>query len=117
MVFLANENFPRASVLLLRNEHTVHSIIEEFPGTDDPFVLSLAKEREAIILTFDKDYGELIYHRKLPVPPGVIFFRMDPLTPSEPAHIILEYLKQAEISFAGLFSTISRQKLRQRELP
>lgn len=118
MNFLANENFPKASVILLREEgHEVFYILEKFPGKDDPFVLNLAKERDEIILIFDKDYGELIYHRKLPIPLGVIFFRFDPLTPKEPAYLLLEYLKQPEIIFNNLFTVISRQSLRQKELP
>ena len=118
MVFLANENFPKASHILLREEgYTVYSILEECPGKDDPFVLELARKREAVILTFDRDYGELIYHRKLPIPHGVIYFRFDPITPTEPAHLLLEYLKQSEIAFYNLFSVITRQNLRQRELP
>lgn len=118
MIFLANENFPKAAFLLLRErQHIVHSVLEEFPGADDPFVMNLARERNAVILTFDKDYGELIYHRKLPVPPGVIFFRFDPITPLEPATLILEYLKQPEINFDNLFTVIGRESLRQRELP
>ena len=118
MKFLANENFPKASIYHLREEgHEVFSILEEFSGIDDPFVMNLAIERKALILTFDKDYGELIYHRKLPVPPGVIFFRFNPLTPLDPALLLLEYLRQPEISFNGLFTVFSRQSMRQRELP
>ncbi len=107
-----------AVVTLLREEgYEVFSIQERFSGKDDPFVLNLAKEQNALILTFDKDYGELIYHRKLPVPLGVVFFRFDPITPTEPAHLPLEYIKHPEILFDNLFTVLSRQSLRQKELP
>jgi predicted nuclease of predicted toxin-antitoxin system len=62
MDFLANENFPVVSIKLLRNAgHDVASVIEETPGNKDRGVLKRAHEENRIVLTFDRDYGELIY--------------------------------------------------------
>lgn len=62
MRFLANENFPLPSVRLLRSAgHDVLSITEESPGISDDRILARAVAEERIILTFDRDYGELIY--------------------------------------------------------
>lgn len=62
MRFLANENFPLPSVRLLRSAgHDVLSITEESPGISDDRILTRAVAEERIILTFDRDYGELIY--------------------------------------------------------
>ena len=45
----------------------------------------LAAEREKrVILTFDRDYGELLFRHRLGRPRGVIYFRYDPATPEEP---------------------------------
>ena len=61
MDFLANENFPVNSIRLLRKVgHNVASIIEDTPGVKDYTILKRAYEEKRLILTFDRDYGELI---------------------------------------------------------
>ncbi len=73
MYFLANENFPLLSVRLLREmNYDISSIMENSPGIPDAEVLSRSATENQIILTFDRDYGELIYLLKLPTPKGVI---------------------------------------------
>jgi len=65
MRFLANENFPFPSIRILRdNGHDVKSIGEEMFGITDIEVLDVAKNENRIILTLDKDYGELIFLHK-----------------------------------------------------
>lgn len=56
-MFLANENFPRPSIILLRqNGFEIKSIQEGFPGISDDLVINMASEMDLIILTFDSDY-------------------------------------------------------------
>lgn len=117
MNFLANENFPLSSIKLLRNSgHNVVSILEETPGAKDSHILKRAYKEKLIILTFDRDYGELIYrHRALP-PRGIVYFRFDPSTPQEPAEILSKILNQKAISLLEKFTVIERNKIRQRIL-
>lgn len=62
MRFLANENFPLPSIILLRQGgYDVASMTEDSPGMEDSEVLTRASDEQRIILTFDRDYGELIY--------------------------------------------------------
>lgn len=76
MRFLANENFPLPSISLIRSSgYDVKSIGEEMKGVTDSEVVALAQREDLIILTFDKDYGELIFRHGLSNPPAVIFFR------------------------------------------
>jgi len=71
MRFLANENIPLGSVIYLRKAgYDITAVIEEMSGAKDEEVLEYATEKNSIILTFDRDYGELIYERKLLVPVG-----------------------------------------------
>ena len=75
-MFLANENFPRPSTILLReNGYIVKSIQEDYSGIDDVAVIKMAQEQNLIILTFDRDYGELIFKYAKDNPPSVVFFR------------------------------------------
>jgi predicted nuclease of predicted toxin-antitoxin system len=62
MRFLTDENFPQASVHRLREAgHDVFDVTERMPGATDLEVLGCAAEGARILLTFDRDYGELIY--------------------------------------------------------
>jgi predicted nuclease of predicted toxin-antitoxin system len=118
MRFLANENFPLASVNCLRRVgHDIAATIEDTPGAKDPEVLARAVREGRIILTFDKDYGELIYRLGLPPPAGVVYFRFDPVTPEEPAEHLLRLLIVNDMSLEGRFTVAERGHLRQRPLP
>jgi predicted nuclease of predicted toxin-antitoxin system len=60
MRFLANENFPGAAVIALESAgHDVVWVRVAAPGATDPDVLAWAAHEERILLTFDKDFGEL----------------------------------------------------------
>jgi predicted nuclease of predicted toxin-antitoxin system len=117
MDFLANENFPAVSIRLLRDAgHDVASVIEEIPGNKDRSVLNRAHEEDRIILTFDRDYGELIYRQKLFVPSGIVYFRFNPSTPEEPAETLLNVLDKGNVPILGKFTVIERGRIRQRTL-
>jgi hypothetical protein len=34
-------------------------------------------------VTFDRDYGELVFLRGLPLPPAIVFIRQEPVPPAE----------------------------------
>jgi predicted nuclease of predicted toxin-antitoxin system len=117
MDFLANENFPLLSARRLREAgHRVVSVIQEAPGSKDEDILKRAHTESLIILTFDRDYGELIYrHQALP-PAGVVYFRFAPATPSEPAEILINVMDRAALSVIGKFTIVERGRVRQRSL-
>jgi predicted nuclease of predicted toxin-antitoxin system len=46
------------------------------PGSTDPEVLAWAARDERILLTFDKDFGELAKASALPATCGIILFRV-----------------------------------------
>ncbi|MCC3421582.1 MAG: DUF5615 family PIN-like protein [Microcoleus sp. PH2017_29_MFU_D_A] len=56
MRFLANENFPLQSVQLLRQAD-----LEVASITEDSEVLARATDQQRVILTFDRDYIEILY--------------------------------------------------------
>jgi len=67
MRWLANENFPSASVAHLQAAgEDVAEVVEDARAIADTEVLEWARREQRIILTFDRDYGELIYWRNCP---------------------------------------------------
>lgn len=118
MYFLANENFPLTSVRLMRDAgHDVAAVIQESPGTTDREVLSRAHQENRVLLTFDRDYGELIYRLGLPSPLGVVYLRFDPSTPEEPGEYLLNLLRSKNILLPGMFTVAEHGRVRQRPLP
>ncbi|MBA2692238.1 MAG: DUF5615 family PIN-like protein [Rubrobacter sp.] len=118
MDFLADENFPAPSVHRLREAgHVVSAIASEEPGISDERVLDRAVVESRVILTFDRDYGQLIFDAGLPPPPGVVYFRFVPAFLEEPAERLLDILEKTTLSILGNFTVVERDRLRKRTLP
>ncbi len=76
MRFLANENFPAEAVEALRGRgHDVAWVRIDSPGVRDAEVLARAQREDRIVLTFDKDFGELAFRSRLPASSGMILHR------------------------------------------
>lgn len=114
-MFQANENFPAPSIQILRqNQLDVESILETSPGISDPEVIRRAIEGHRIILTFDKDYGELIFRYANTNPPAVVFFREKGQSPTIAAQALLHLLEQSAIQLEHAFTVIEVNGIRQR---
>ena len=73
---LANENVPAEVVMALRADgHDVAGIQEAGSGSADEIVLALAVAESRVLLTFDKDFGELAFRLGRPATVGVILLR------------------------------------------
>lgn len=117
MRLLANENIPLVSVMTLRETgHDVVSISERSPGIPDNDVMQIAHDENRIILTFDRDYGELIFRHQLPSPAGILYMRFLPASAREPADYLLRLIAGG-VNLSGTFTTGDRQQIRQRPLP
>ncbi|PSQ99871.1 MAG: hypothetical protein BRD48_02545 [Bacteroidetes bacterium QS_9_68_14] len=115
MRFLADENVPMPSVRALREKgHDMAAVIETTPGTSDEGVLIRAREEDRTLVTFDSDYGTLIFRDRNVAPPAVVYFRLVPREPLEPARALQQLLK--ETTLAGQFTVVERQGVRQRSL-
>ncbi len=118
MRLLADENIPRASLHALRAAgHDVLSIAESSPGIADADVLRLGIEQDRTLITFDRDFGALVFRKSTATEPGIVLFRLVPMYPEEPASTLLALIEHAGISFAGRITVIGRDSVRQRMLP
>ncbi len=114
MRVLADENFPRPALEVLRKVGwDVFSIAEECPGASDEDVAALCAEQGRILLTFDKDFGELIFRRGLPAGSGVVLFRVTPDYPEETADLAFA-LVASQPDLRGSFCVVTRDRIRVR---
>lgn len=73
---LANENFPYTSIKILRNSgFDVLAIGETYSGIRDNDVMEIAAKEERTIVTFDRDYGELVFKYGFRPQRGIVYFR------------------------------------------
>ena len=119
MKILANENFPAPSVRYLRERgHDVRFVAEDSPGESDAANLRAAHEEGRVILTFDRDYGELVFRHRMPAPAGVVFLRFDPDYPLHAGEVVNALFRDAGVTFAGYFTVVDRDfTARQRPIP
>lgn len=114
-MFLANENFPKPSIILLREAgFHILSIQELKPGISDNEVVEIALRENLIILTFDRDYGEIVFRYSSVNKPGVIYFREKGADPLFAGRKLLKLLLEESIKFESAFSVIEQNNIRQR---
>jgi len=83
------------------------------PGTTDPNVLASHEER--ILLTLDKDFGELARGSALPRSCGVVLLRTPMPRPSDVGQQLADLIR-ARDDWAGYFSVIEPGRVRMRPL-
>jgi hypothetical protein len=116
MRFLANENFPGTAVAILDAAgHDVVWVRTAAPGARDPDVLAWAVRDERILLTFDKDFGELARAAALPAICGVVLLRLPMPKPGEAGRRLADLIA-ARDDWAGHFSVIEPGRIRMRPL-
>lgn len=114
-MFLADENFPKPSTLLLRQAgYAVTSIQENCPGVSDQTLVDLALENNLIILTFDRDYGEIMFRYGVAKKPGVIYFRDKGSDPEAAGRLLLKLLLFHQMKFENSFTVAEQTNVRQR---
>ncbi len=117
MRILANENFPGDAVEALRQQgHDVAWVRTDAPGSSDQAVLQRAQAEDRIVVTFDKDFGELAFRVKLPASCGIILFRISTASPQQVARAAVAAL-ESRTDWAGNFSVVEDRRIRVTPLP
>jgi len=77
MRFLVDEcTGPAVAQWLRLQNHDVISVFDEIRGADDRDVIQKAFEQNRILITNDKDFGELVFREKKPHK-GIILLRLE----------------------------------------
>jgi len=115
MNILADEGIDKQIVDQLRQDgHVVVYIAEEAPSITDAVILDMANQQEAILLTRDKDFGELVYrlHR---VTNGVLLVRFDGVHSVTKATLVSAAVTTHGAEMVGAFTVISPGNIRIRK--
>jgi predicted nuclease of predicted toxin-antitoxin system len=117
MRILANENVPRLAVVALRKRgNDVLWARETHPGAKDLQVLAIAKGEARVLITFDKDFGELVFRLGRDASLGIVLFRISLADPKKACLRIVEVL-ESRSDWAGGFWVVEEGRLRMTPLP
>lgn len=116
MKYLADENVAAKIVAWLRNRgDDVRFAAEERPGELDSQWLYEAEAEERLIVTSDKDFGELVFRDRLNSH-GVVLLRLKDLSVEERLRRLEQCWSVVEANPAGCFIVITRQRVRVRPI-
>jgi predicted nuclease of predicted toxin-antitoxin system len=86
------------------------------PGSSDEEVLDRAIEDARVLITFDKDFGELAFRTGLPSSCGVVLFRISAPSASHVARLAASVLG-GRADWSGHFSVVEDGRVRMTPLP
>lgn len=92
-------------------ELDVISILDQDPAMPDSDILSIAEKEGRIVVTMDKDFGELVY-RSGRKHKGVLLLRMEDATGDEKAKIMRWILENFADQIEGRFCVFQNGRLR-----
>jgi predicted nuclease of predicted toxin-antitoxin system len=115
--FLADENVPGDAVEAARNAgHDLAWIKEISPSAGDDAVLAISLSESRVLVTFDKDFGEMAFRQGRSATCGVVLLRPRLRSPEHLARFMLAVLGQA-VTWEGKFAVAREGNLRVVPLP
>ena len=116
MKLVADENIEVWLVEALRSHgHEIHYIYETNRGAGDETVLEIANQKDSLLLTSDKDFGELVY-RLGQASKGVILLRIFGMEKGEKTDLVIRALEKYGEEMPGTFTAITSKIVRIRKL-
>ncbi len=115
MKCVADENVDSSIVRVLRDSgHDVWYVAEEAVGIEDEEVLQKAAGENALLLTGDKDFGDLVF-RQGKATAGVVLLRLAGVPAREKASIVAAAVREHRDDLVGAFSVLTQTALRVRK--
>jgi len=114
MIFVLDEGISRQIADALRDGgHDVVCVWETTPSVADEAILAIAHERAALVLTQDKDFGELVYRQRLATA-GVVLLRLAGLSQDKRAELVRAAVEQHGALLKRAFTVITPSLVRVR---
>ncbi len=115
MRIVADENLAYRMVKALRNEgFEVFSIEEDMPSIPDYNVLSLSVKEDALLITEDKDFGDLVMRHKLPHR-GILLLRLAGIETDEKITRTLDVIRTYGEELKDSFTVLDIRSVRLRK--
>ena len=110
--FLADVNIENPIIDFLRAKNINVKCVEEFDKRLlDIEIIALARKEHRIILTNDKDFGELTFYRK-EASHGIVLFRVKGQNANEKKLLLTKLLRDYSDKLNAHFTTIKKDKFR-----
>ena len=112
MKTLADENIEREFVEALRKANfDVLSVRESYIGSADDEILQIAVDEKAVILTYDIDFGELVFRFNLKSH-GVVLLRLSDLSLAEKIDKAILTICEHQPELENAFTVVSENSVR-----
>ncbi len=116
MKLLADENLHPLVVARLREAgHDVEYVRETAPGAKDAEILARPDIGTCLLLTYDRDFGDLIFSRGLPAPGAILYIRLNRTQPEAIASRLLDILRSGAMT--GGITTVTQHGERIKSFP
>jgi len=114
---VANENIAGSIIRALRERgHDVLSVKESMRGASDKEILACAQDEGRLVVTHDKDFGELAFRWGLPAQCGIILLRTTDSNPESTRQRVLKLI-EGRSDWAGHFAVVTDRHIKLRLLP
>lgn len=112
MKLVADESVDFGIIIELRRKgFEVISVLEEFSGITDKDVLRIAVDKNCLLITEDKDFGELTYRLKLKHY-GILLIRLNDLGRKERIEMVSRFIEQYFNNLIDNFTVLTKRGLR-----
>ena len=92
-------------------------VLEERPGISDHRVAAWGHAEGRVVVTGDRDLGELLVRERVPPPAGLVLLRFIPVTPTPPGEVVAGRAARSDLTLEGRLTVVDARKIRQRPLP
>ena len=112
---VADESVDYSIINLLREAgFAVYSIAETNPSSTDSVVLKIAVKNNSLLLTEDKDFGELVYRFNMKHC-GILLIRLIEFSSADKAELVLLAIQKHHEKLMNFFSVLDEKKIRTRK--
>jgi len=91
--------------------HDVTAVIDVAPGAEDAIVIDFARREERLVLTEDRDFGQLVYAAATPTA-GVILLRFPASARSHLPALVVDAIARFGDRLAGRFTVLEPGHIR-----
>jgi len=110
--FLVDEcTGPNVALWLKSQDYITISIYDEFPGKKDFDILKMAFDNNYVIVTNDKDFGEMVFKNNLPHK-GIVLLRLSNERSNHKIEVLERLFSEKISELPGSFTVVSEKTIR-----